>query len=169
MNAARLESQASSQTSRKAPPVGRALRILIGLVLMIQVVPIYFHVDARLALGALLVMLGVLIVYSLLHLVVSRRLVALGSGLGALGGLGILVALYLAGGPGGPLLGRGEGELAAGTFLGASLIVAGLRADPGCEVMAIPGVLFGKHTELACVVFSPLDWLERKWRSRRAA
>ncbi len=169
MNAASLDSQVSSQPSRKAPPVGRALRILIGLVLMIQVVPIYFRVDARLALGALLLMLGLLIVYSLLHLVVSRRLVALGSGLGALGGLGILVALYLAGGPGAPLLGRGEGELAAGTFLGASLIVAGLRADPGCEVMAIPGVLFGKHTELACVVFSPLDWLERKWRSRRAA
>ena len=83
MNAARLESQASSQTSRKAPPVGRALRILIGLVLMIQVVPIYFRVDARLALGALLLMLGLLIVYSLLPLVVSRRLVALGSGLGA--------------------------------------------------------------------------------------
>src|SRR6266571_468540 len=72
-------------------------------------------------------------------------------------------------GPGAPLLGRGEGQLAAGTFLGASLIVAGMRADPGCEVMAIPGALFGKHTELACLVFSPLDWLERKWRSKRAA
>src|SRR6266702_7474392 len=100
MNAASVDSQGASQPSRKAPPVGRALRILIGLVLMIQVVPIYFRVDARLALGALLLMLGLLIVYSLLHLVVSRRLVALGSGLGALGGLGILVALYLAGGPG---------------------------------------------------------------------
>ncbi len=169
MNAANLDSPAPSQRSRKAPPVGRTLRILLGLVLMIQVVPIYFHVDARLALGALLLMLGLLIVYSLLHVGVSHRLVAFGPGLGAVVGLGILVALYLAGGPGAPLLGRGEGELAAGTFLGASLIVAGMRADPGCEVMAIPGLLFGKHTELACLVFSPLDWLERKWRSKRAA
>ena len=93
----------------------------------------------------------------------------LGPGLGAVVGVGILVAVYLAGGPGAPLLGRGEGQLAAGTFLGASLIVAGIRADPGCEVMAIPGVLFGKHMELACLVFSPLDWLERKWQSKRAA
>ncbi len=169
MNAANLDSQAPSRRSRKAPPVGRALRVLLGVVLMIQVVPIYFHVDARLALEALLLMLGLLIVYSLLHVVVSRRLVAFGPGLEAVAGLGILVALYLAGGPGAPLLGRGEGQLAAGTFLGASLIVAGMRADPGCEVMAIPGALFGKHTELACLVFSPLDWLERKWRSKRAA
>ncbi len=169
MNAASVDSQGASQPSRKAPPVGRALRIVIGLLLMIQVVPVYFHVDAPLALGALLLMLGLLIVYSLLHIAVLRRIVVFGPGLGAVVGLGILVALYLAGGPRAPLLGRGEGELAAGTFLGASLIVAGMRADPGCEVMAIPGLLFGKHTELACLVFSPLDWLERKWRSKRAA
>ena len=42
-----------------------------------------------------------------------------------------------------------------------------VRAAPGCEVMAIPGLLFGKHTELACLIFSPLDRLERKLRSKR--
>jgi len=136
---------------------------------MAQVTPVYFHVDARLAIGAVLLMLGLLAVYSLLHVVVSRRLVAIGPGLGAVVGLGMLVAVYLAGAPGAPLLGRGEGELAAGTFLGISLLVAGVRADPGCEVMAIPGALFGKHTELACLVFSPLDAYERRWRSKRAA
>jgi len=30
----------------KAPPVGRVLRILLGLVLMIYVVPVYFQVPA---------------------------------------------------------------------------------------------------------------------------
>ena len=58
-----------------------------------------------------------------------------------------------------PLLGHGEGVLAAVTFLGISLIVAGVRAAPGCELMAIPGLFFGKHTELACLIFSPLDRL----------
>jgi hypothetical protein len=43
-------------------------------------------------------------------------------------------------------------------------VVAGVRAVPDCEVMAIPGVLFGKRTELACLIFSPLDKLERKLR-----
>src|SRR5438445_184283 len=40
-------------------------------------------------------------------------------------------------------------------------------AAPGCELMAVPGVLFGKHTELACLIFSPLDRFERKLRSKR--
>jgi hypothetical protein len=33
--------------------------------------------------------------------------------------------------------------------------------------MAIPGVFFRKDTELACLIFSPLDRLERKLRSQR--
>ncbi len=78
----------------------------------------------------------------------------------------LLVALYVAGASGSPILGRGKGELAAVTFLGVSLVVAGVRAAAGCELMAIPGVLFGKHTELACLIFSPLDRLERKLRSK---
>jgi len=158
-----------SQGARRAPPVGRVLRVLVGLGLMVKVTPVYIHVDAGLAIGAVLLMLGLLAVYSLLHFVVSRCLVALGPELGAVVGLGTLVAVYLAGAPGGPLLGRGEGELAAGTFLGVSLMVAGVRADPGCEVMAIPGALFRKHAELACLVFSPLDAWERRWRRKRAA
>ncbi len=158
-----------SQGARRAPPGGRVLRILVGLGLMAQATPVYFHVDAGLAIGAALLMLGLLAVYSLLHVVVLRRLVALSPGLGAFVGLGTLVAVYLAGAPGGPLLGRGEGELAAGTFLGVSLLVAGVRADPGCEVMSIPSALFRKRAELACLVFSPLDALERRWRRKRAA
>jgi hypothetical protein len=78
---------------------------------------------------------------------------------------GLLVALYIAGASGLPSVGHGKGELAAVTFLGISLVVAGVRSVPGCEVMAIPGLLFGKHTELACLIFSPLDRLERKLRS----
>jgi hypothetical protein len=68
--------------------------------------------------------------------------------------------------PRSPILGHGEGKLAAVTFLGISLVIAGVRAAPGCELMAIPGLLFGKHTELACIIFSPLDRLERKLRSK---
>jgi hypothetical protein len=80
---------------------------------------------------------------------------------------GLLIALYVAGGSGLPIFGHGKGQLAAVTFFGVSLVVAGMRAAAGCELMAIPGVLFGKHTELACLIFSPLDRLERKLRSKR--
>ena len=149
--------------------MGRVLRILLGLVLMVYVTPIYFQVPVRVAVGSLLLMLGLIGVYSLIHIVVSRRIVTFGSSLGAVVALGLLVALYAAGASGLPFVGRGKGQLAAVTFLGISLVVAGVRAAPGCELMAIPGVFFGKHTELACLIFSPLDKLERKLRSKRGA
>jgi hypothetical protein len=162
-----LDSQALLQEPRRAPPVGRALRVLLGLVLIVYTVPVYFQVPMRLAVGAWLLMLGLIGIYSLIHIAVSRRLVPFGPFLGAIVANGLLIALYVAGASGLPILGHGKGELAAVTFLGVSLIVAGVRAAAGCEVMAIPGVLFGKHTELACLIFSPLDRLERNRRSKR--
>ncbi len=147
--------------------MGRVLRILLGLALMIYVTPVYFQVPVRVAVGSLLLMLALIGIYSLIHIVVSRRIVAFGPFLGAIVANGLLVALYVAGASGLPILGHGKGQLAAVTFLGVSLVVAGVRAAPGCEVMAIPSLLFGKHTELACLIFSPLDKLERKLRSKR--
>jgi hypothetical protein len=157
------------QQSRQAPPVGRVLRILLGLALMIYVTPVYSQVPVRVAVGSLLLMLGLIGMYSLIHTVVSRRIVAFGPFLGAIVANGLLVALYVAGASGLPILGLGKGQLAAVTFFGVSLVVAGVRAAPGCEVMAIPRLLFGKHTELACLIFSPLDRFERKLRSKRGA
>src|SRR5207237_3970573 len=110
---------------------------------------------------------GLIGVYILMHIVVARRIIAFGPCLGAAVAAGLLVMLYVGGASGLPILGHGKGQLAAVTFLGISLVVAGLRAAPGCEVMAIPGLLFGKHTELGCIIFSPLDRLERKFRSVR--
>ena len=162
-----LDSQALPQQPRQAPPVGRAFRILLGLALMVYAVPTYFQVTVSLAVGALLLMLGLVGVYSLIHIVVSRRIIPFGPCLGAVVALGLLVALYVAGATASPIFGRGKGELAAITFLGVSLVVAGVRATPGCELMAIPRVFFRKHTELACLIFSPLDRLERKLRSER--
>ena len=160
------QSQASLQ-ARRAPPVGRVLRIVLGLALMVYVTPVYSQVPVRVAVGSSLLMLGLIGIYSLIHIVVSRRIVAFGPFLGAIVANGLLVVLYVAGASGLPILGHGKGQLAAVTFFGVSLVVAGVRAAPGCEVMAIPSLLFRKHTELACLIFSPLDRLERKLRSKR--
>jgi hypothetical protein len=149
----------------QAPPVARALRILFGVVLIAYVTPIYLRVPLSVIVGSLLLVLSLIGVYSLIHIGVSRRIV--GPCVAAILAAILLVALYVAGASRFPILGRGVGQLAAVTFLGVSLVVAGVRAAPGCEVMAIPGLLFGKHTELACLIFSPLDSLERKLRSKR--
>jgi len=159
----------SPQQVRQAPPVGRALRVLLGLALMVYVVPVYLQIQAWIFVKVLLLLLGLVGVYSLIHIVVSRRMVAVGPFFGAVVANGLLVMLYFAGASGLPVLGHGKGQLAAVTFLGISLVVAGVHAASGCEVMAIPGLLFGKHTELACVIFSPLDTLERKLRSKCGA
>ncbi len=161
-----IDSQASLQQPRRAPPVGRVLRILLGLALIVYVAPVYFQVPVRVSVEVLLLMLGLIGVYSLIHIVISRRISAFGPRVGAVVAWGLLAVPCLASAPGSPILGRGVGELAAVTFLGISLVVAGVRAAPGCELMAIPGLLFRKHTELACLIFSPLDWLERKLRSK---
>jgi hypothetical protein len=162
-----LNSRRLYEQPRQAPPVGRALRILLGLMLMVYVAPVYFRVPVGVALGSLLLMLGLIGVYSLIHIVLSRRIVAVTPWLGAVVANGLLVAVYIGGAFGSPIVGHGKGQLAAVTFLGISLVLAGVGAALGCEVMAIPGLLFGKHTQLACLIFSPLDTLERKLRGER--
>ncbi len=153
--------------SRRLLPVGRVLRILPGLVLMVYVVPVYFKVRAQVAAGSLLLVLGLIGLYVLIHILVSRRIFSFGPSLGTVVASGLLIALYVAGTSALPIVGHGKGQLAAVTFLGISLVLAGVRSTPGCELMAIPDVLLGKHTELACLIFSPLDRLERKLRSKR--
>jgi len=152
---------------RKAPPIGRVFRILMGLALIVYVTPIFFRVPLRFIGEVVLLMLGLISLYTLLDIVVSRCIV--GSFVGAVVAAGLLVALYLAGIHGSLIFGHGEGALAVITFLGISLVVAGVCAAPGCEVMAIPGLLFRKHTELTCFIFSPFDSLERKLRSKDPA
>ena len=147
--------------------MGRALRVLLGLVLIAYVTPVYFRVPTRVAVGSLLLILGLISVYSLINIVAARRtIIAFSPRLATVAAHGLLVALYVAGASKLPILGHGTGELAAVTFLAISLVVAGVRAVPGCELMAIPDVFFRKDTELSCLIFSPLDSLERKLRSK---
>ena len=47
-------------------------------------------------------------------------------------------------------------------FIGVSLLLTAVIGDPGCEVMAIPGLFFRQRTHLACLTFTPLDWIEDK-------
>jgi hypothetical protein len=162
-----LDSRALPQQPRQARAVGRALRIVLGLVLMIYVAPVYFRIPLHVAIGSLLLMLGLIGFYSVILIVLSRRIAHFSPLFGSIVASVLLGALYVAGFSRSPILGSGKGQLAAVTFFGISLVIAGLRAVAGCELMAIPGVLFRKHTELPCLIFSPLDSLERKLRSKR--
>jgi hypothetical protein len=155
--------------SRRAPPVGRVLRVLLGVGLIAYVLPVYFQVPQRIIVGSLLLVLGLIGVYSLIFAVLSRRIAFSNQWLVAVAASGVLVVLYILGGSRLPIVGGGIGQLAAATFLGISLLVAGLRAVPACELMAIPSLFFGNHIDLPCLIFSPLDKLEHKLRRKDAA
>jgi hypothetical protein len=144
--------------ANQAPPVGRVIRFLIGVALIIILIPTYLRLGFPFLFRTALLIVGLLVAYSLIHALVSHRW------LGSILASALLVFVYLFGGHRGLLLGEGEGRMAAVTFFAVSLLVAALRGDSGCELTSIPSALSGQHSRLACLVFSPIDWLERKLR-----
>jgi hypothetical protein len=142
----------------QAPPMARVIRFVIGAVLVIIMIPTYPRVGVPFLFKTALLIVGLLVAYSLIHALLSHPW------LGSILASALFVLVYLFGGYHGILLGRGEGRVASVTFLAASLLVAALRGDAGCELTSIPSALFGQHSRLVCLVFSPIDWLERKLR-----
>ncbi len=58
-----------------------------------------------------------------------------------------------------------DGSVAIWAFIGVSLLVATLRGDAGCEAVAIPNAIAGRKDPTGCVLYSPLNAIERR-RSR---
>jgi hypothetical protein len=47
-------------------------------------------------------------------------------------------------------------------FYGGSMLLAALRGYAGCEVLAVSNWLLRRDDQVGCVIFSPLDCLERR-------
>ena len=45
---------------------------------------------------------------------------------------------------------------------GVRVGTAALRADAGCELLALSNCLLRRNDQLACAVFTPLDFLEQR-------
>ena len=56
----------------KAKPVGRALRLLIGLAILFYVVPIYFKAGFNFQLASLEITVGLILFYIVVHYLVSQ-------------------------------------------------------------------------------------------------
>jgi len=52
-------------------------------------------------------------------------------------------------------------------FYGASMLLAAVRGDAGCEVLAVSNWLLGRDDQIGCLVFWPIDRAERR-RTRAA-
>ncbi len=139
---------------RTAKPVGRVLRLLAGTALTIQGARHMISGDTTLNLQAAGIVLGLFVFYTVVHLAISRFAPSINAWLGAVIAVAPAVLVFALVDP--------SLRFSVVLFLGVSLVVTAIRADGGCEVMTLPGVLMGKRTHLVCIVFSPLDWIEDK-------
>jgi hypothetical protein len=57
----------------------------------------------------------------------------------------------------------------AALFYAMTLLVAALRALPGCEFTVLPNSLLGRDDQVGCPIFSPIDHAEARLRNRRRA
>ena len=139
---------------RTAGPVGRALRLLTGAALTIHAAQHMIAGDTTLNLQAAGIVLGLLLLYAVVHLAISRFVPSINAWLGAVIALAPAILVFALVDP--------SLRFSLVLFIGISLVVTAIRADGGCEVMTLPGMLMGKRTHLVCIVFSPLDWVEEK-------
>ena len=56
---------------------------------------------------------------------------------------------------------------AAFVFYGASMLLAAVRGYAGCEVLAVSNWLLRRDDQIGCLVLSPIDQLERRYRQSR--
>lgn len=143
-----------TSTSSDTLPIGRFLRFVVGLGILASVTPFFIESDLSGIGQVATILVGMVLFYSLLHWMISSYLTELNSCLGATVAIAPAGFVFISGGP--------SGEIAAVTFIGASLLLAAARADSGCEVMSVPALLFGRRTHLVCLLFSPVDWVEQK-------
>ena len=58
---------------------------------------------------------------------------------------------------------------AALAFYGVSMLLAALRGYAGCEVLAISNWLLRRDDQVGCLLFGPVDYLERRARGPRSS
>jgi len=149
----------SKRDPRRARPIGRVLRFLMAGFLIAIVAPNYlasswqFNLKIVAAIGALTIL------YTAMHLLMSKYVLRLNRWLGAVLAITPAVLFFVLGGV--------IGQIGAVSYIGGSLFIDSINGDSGCEVMALPGILSGERTHLACLVFTPLDWIEEKLTFKR--
>jgi len=142
--------------------VGRSLRVIFGAVLAVGFSAgnpeIVFAETAALVVS----LAGVIIFYILYTILLADRVLAkVNPWLGALIMDWPLIVVW------GVIFGHVPGIpppliLAVLLYFGLSLVLSGVAKYGGCEVLAIPDIILGKRYNVACIMFSPIDWLENR-------
>ena len=139
---------------QRAMPISRALRLLTGLGLVVIAGMIFLQEDSLWIMRTIGMAAALVPFYTLVHHLVGTYLPRLNRWLGALLAVTPVALLFF--------FGPSWAGLGSLLFVGISLILTAVLAEPGCEVMVIPGLFFRQPTHLACITFTPLDWIEEK-------
>lgn len=73
-----------------------------------------------------------------------------------------LAALLLAASAGIGVATPAQGDVVFWGFLGLSMLVAAVRGDAGCEVLALPNALLRRRDRIGCILFTPIDAAEAR-------
>lgn len=138
----------------RAGRVGRVFRLITGLALVAEGGRHLLGSSSRVLMKTGGVIIGEILFYALLHAFIVRVRGRINPWLGAVLAVVPVATVFL--------LSDAPGRLGSLLFIGVSLLLTAWRADGGCEVMTIPGMMLGKRTHLVCIAFSPIDWLEER-------
>ncbi len=140
---------------------GRTGRMIFGI-LFLGITILVFMVSSDNPLVDIIssasVFVGITMIYFLIHRALESNLVSVNP----LGGA------ILANGIVGIIMGYGyffqilPVFIGSTAYVGITLLIASYKKFPGCEVMSLPAVMTNKHTSLPCLVFTPIDNLEKK-------
>ena len=136
----------------KARVVGRSSRLKVGILMTLEGARHLIDPSPGLPARTAGVVLGEIAIYTVLHLVMSRFFLRVNHCASMIVATTAVVLVFVFGGP--------AGSLGTLIFVGVSLVLAAIRAEGGCEVMTLPGMVLGNRTHLACVIFSPIDWVQ---------
>jgi hypothetical protein len=152
----------ATRLRRDIGPLGTALRLLVGLLLVGLIVYGQLATSGHLApVTWVLGLLGFPALVLAWHVWRIRRNPAPFSDTSPLSfvlSLVLPLALYLTGWYVPVLWFKSSATL---IFVGGSLLLAALRGSSGCEFLALSNWLLRRHDQLACAVFTPIDFLER--------
>ncbi len=150
----------------KTRVVGRSSRLILGLVMLGSAAYLTRQATAVFYLQALALALGLLVFFILAQWIIIQFSIRLPNWAGILLTHVPPGLLLVAGFPGGLIFGEGEGLLAFLLYVGISLVIAAWQAMPGCEVTALPAMIFRRHARFPCVLFTPIDTLEQKKQTK---